>query len=295
MSSLTALTLSQTITFLTTPLLLSGAYNQQQLHTLKQILGISFSSSVLRSSGTKPTTLTLSPETLPPRPIYAACIASGIRWVDWIALLGGREFDLIVDTTKGCLSIRLPGSPSQMIWSTATERKGAMEKLRRGHSKRLSLSLTEEEIKIVISAPTPTKEEMDRPASPESTVSDDSEAESEFSLYTASDSSASSADSRSSSPVQCERPAVYIPPKRAPSSPIRVTKPNKASPQVPRSTQAVPKPFVDESKTSVTPYDGGKVGVLTGGVMLGGRGPRLSDTKTKAKHNGPAPRSWRKM
>ena len=35
-----------------------------------------------------------------------------------------------------------------------------------------------------------------------------------------------------------------------------------------RARQA--KVFVDTSKTEVTPYDGGKTTVLTGGVMLGG-------------------------
>lgn len=304
MASLTALTLSQTITFLTTPLMLSSAYTQQQLHTLKQILTISFSSTSMRNS-TKPTVLSLSPSSLPPRPIYAACIASGIKWVDWIALLGGREFDLIVDSTKGCLSIRLPGSASKIIWSTANERKGAMDKLRRGHSKRLSLSLAEEEIKIIVCAPTPTAEEMERmerPASPASSVSDSdaSEAESELSLFTASDSSASSVDSRCSSPVEIkDNRQVYVAPKRTPSSPIRSATPRVA--QKNSRLQRAPEPVVviDNSKIAVTPYDGGKVGVLTGGVMLGGgrqataQAPkpkqRISTTST-----GNA-RSWRKL
>jgi hypothetical protein len=49
--------------------------------------------------------------------------------------------------------------------------------------------------------------------------------------------------------------------------------------------------FVDTSKNEVTPYDGGKTTVLTGGVMLGG-GP-----KPKAKKAAPpiiqTPTSWR--
>jgi len=39
--------------------------------------------------------------------------------------------------------------------------------------------------------------------------------------------------------------------------------------------------FVDTSKTEVTPYDGGKTTVLTGGVMLGGA-PKAGKPKYKA-------------
>lgn len=67
----------------------------------------------LRGSGRR--CLTLSPSCLPPRPIYAACIAAGVQWFDWMSLLGGREFDLLID--PGCVSIRLgkKGTPTYQV------------------------------------------------------------------------------------------------------------------------------------------------------------------------------------
>lgn len=69
----------------------------------------SFAHNVPLGSGRR--CLTLSPECLPPRVIYSACVASGVQWFDWIALLGGREFDFFVD--PGCVSVRygMKGSP----------------------------------------------------------------------------------------------------------------------------------------------------------------------------------------
>lgn len=179
-----------------------------------------------------------------------------------------------------------------------------MDKLRRGHSKRLSLSLAEEEIKIIVCAPTPTAEQMERmermrPASPASSISDSdaSEADSELSLFTASDSSASSVDSRCSSPVEIKQTRqVYVAPKRTSSSPIRSAFPKVA--QKSSRFQRAPEPVVvvDSSKIAVTPYDGGKVGVLTGGVMLGGGRPATAQApKPKQRTNTTSTRSWRKL
>lgn len=56
----------------------------------------------LRGSGRR--CLTLSPSALPPRPVYNACKTANVEWSQWIATLGGIEFDLFID--PGCVSIR---------------------------------------------------------------------------------------------------------------------------------------------------------------------------------------------
>ncbi|KAF8499849.1 glycoside hydrolase superfamily [Russula emetica] len=63
--------------------------------------------------------LTFSPHSIPPRPIYAACMAAKVQWSEWMTALGNIEFDLIVDL--GCGSVRFiePLSTTNLItvWS----------------------------------------------------------------------------------------------------------------------------------------------------------------------------------
>ncbi|KAF8506777.1 hypothetical protein F5888DRAFT_1798013 [Russula emetica] len=63
--------------------------------------------------------LTFSPHSIPPRPIYAACMAAKVQWSEWMTALGNIEFDLIVD--PGCVSVRFikPLSTTNLItvWS----------------------------------------------------------------------------------------------------------------------------------------------------------------------------------
>jgi protein Tob/BTG len=219
--------------------------------------------------------LTLSPTSLPPRAIYTACLASNVQWFDWIAALGGREFDFHVD--PGRISVQFGrGTKLITIWSEgpiaeavpiAHHTSFSQLPPNNSRSKTLAQQLwendrTEDEelfalIADEISAPswmTPIVDRFPAPArseSPLSTVSSvscssycSSDLCSCFSLTAASTLSSSQKSNKQSS---------------------RLTRREKAR-------QACV--FVDTSKTEVIPYDGGKTTVLTGGVMLGAAPPK---------------------
>lgn len=111
-----SVTLAHAISYLTRPLIVQ--YSATTIIKLQLILEANLTAHYqplwvakepLRGSGRR--CLTFSPECLPPRVIYSACLSAGVQWFDWIALLGGEEFDFFVD--PGCVSVRFgrKGSP----------------------------------------------------------------------------------------------------------------------------------------------------------------------------------------
>lgn len=281
-SSATSLsvTLAQAIAYLTRPLSLS--YPATTVIRLQLVLEANltalFASSwvpedPLRGSGRR--CLTLTPACLPPRAIYSACLATGVQWFDWIASLGGREFDLFVD--PGCISVRF-GKDSKLVnlWSedhaadlTAlsdpslvngtginnypAQCKTLAQQLLEGDSAEddeLFAMIADE-----VSAPTWTTPVIDhfptpvRSESPLSAISTDSRSSSRSSNSSSCLSYSSSARTDSHTSRSCYS-----------STSSKLSRREKA-----RQARV----FVDTSKTEVTPYDGGKTTVLTGGVMLG--------------------------
>ncbi|RXW14544.1 hypothetical protein EST38_g11319, partial [Candolleomyces aberdarensis] len=106
-----AVTLDHAIAFLTGPLLAS--YSAATIIKLQALLEANLTAvyaptwsanQPLRGSARR--CLVLAPA-CPPRPVYAACVAAGIRWSDWIDALGGLEFEFFVD--PGCVAIRRAG------------------------------------------------------------------------------------------------------------------------------------------------------------------------------------------
>lgn len=255
----------------------------------------------LRGSGRR--CLTLSPHCLPPRAVYAACLAAGVQWFDWIALLGGREFDFFVD--PGCISVRYgKGGKPLTIWSdevtlaantksTAVVDEVAIQAQLRGQAaarakaqvsarlerKTLAQQLLEEDeeeddqlfamIADEVAAPTWMTPVLDkfptppRPVSPLSAISAHSRSSSRSSNSSSglSFASADTFDSQTSVTTFSSTG----------SQPVAEKEQGFKLSRRERARQA--KVFVDTSKTDVTPYDGGKTTVLTGGVMLGG-GPK---------------------
>lgn len=272
-------TVAQAIAYLTRPLSLS--YPATTVIRLQLVLEANltalFASSwvpedPLRGSGRR--CLTLTPTCLPPRAIYSACLATGVQWFDWIASLGGREFDLFVD--PGCISVRF-GKDSRLInlWSeehsaeltalsdlslvngTCTnypaQYKTVAQQLLEGDSAEddeLFAMIADE-----VSAPTWTTPVIDhfptpvRSESPLSAISTDSRSSSRSSNSSSCLSYSSSARTESRGSRSCYSSASSKLSRREKVRQARV--------------------FVDTSKTDVTPYDGGKTTVLTGGVMLG--------------------------
>ncbi|KAJ6574787.1 hypothetical protein B0H19DRAFT_1021396 [Mycena capillaripes] len=265
----------------------------------------------LRGSGRR--CLTLSPDCLPPRPVYAACIAAGVQYFDWIALLGGREFDFFVD--PGCVSMRLDrkGGSLVTIWAdeipspTVVKRPTAVfgesriqasitlqvetrarayaaEKQQRS-TKTVAQQLLEDDsesdeqiftmIADEICAPTwitPVLAEFPKPRSlsPLSAVSSHSRSSSRSSNSSSGFSFSSVESSRSSASR-----SGYS--STSAKSGDENTHPRQSRRE--RARQA--RVFIDTSKNDVTPYDGGKTTVLTGGVMLGG-GPKKAAPRHEA-------------
>jgi hypothetical protein len=125
MAATLKVSLSHAISYLTRPLIVS--YKATTIIKLQLVLEANLTAlfapswspnDPLRGSGRR--CLTLSPKCLPPRAIYSACLAANVQWFDWIALLGGREFDFFVD--PACVSVRFgkngnPNSPLITVWS----------------------------------------------------------------------------------------------------------------------------------------------------------------------------------
>lgn len=243
-------------------------------------------------SGSGRRCLTLSPSTLPPRPIYATCNAVNISWNHWIMALGGREFDFFVD--PGCVSLRFTGAPGSeskimTVWAdellspalaTPNPRYPAQFSMhRKTFSQQLSEVDAEEDEQLFtliadqVRAPTWLAPPVDkfsvvaRSASPLSSVSPTSRCSSRSSNSSSGFSydTSSSASSKSGEYKQSRR-------ERARQSRV----------------------FIDTSKTDVTPYDGGKTTVLTGGVMLGG-GSAKKVTKPQQQAPSATCNSWRSV
>jgi len=288
-----SVTLAQAIAYLTRPLMLT--YPAATVIKLQLVLEANLTplfastwapAEPLRGSGRR--CLTLSPTRLPPRAIYTACLATGVQWFDWIAALGGREFDFFVD--PGCISVRF-GKASQLvtIWSEELLAQVPHPPVSRilpgnckGQSKTLAQQLLEGDsaedeaifamIADEVSAPTWSTPILDhfpapvRSESPLSAVSSDSRSSSRSSNSSSCFSFASTARTDSCGTASyCSSPSSKLS-RREKARQARV--------------------FVDTSKIEVTPYDGGKTTVLTGGVMLGAA-PSKAKTASST--------SWRRL
>ncbi|KAG7450230.1 uncharacterized protein BT62DRAFT_978476 [Guyanagaster necrorhizus] len=251
------------VSFLTRPLM--SAYPATTIIKLQLVLEANLTAHYAPSwvpfeplSGSGRRCLTLSPDCLPPRVVYSACLATGIQWFDWIARLGGCEFDFCVD--PGCVYMRV-GSGNETVTIWAAEGPFSM------NSKTVAQQLLEEDcdtderlfdmIADEMNAPTwmtPVVPHfpIPRSTSPLSSISSHSRCSSR------SSNSSSSYSFSSSDSVGSESSGSSTPTSTSTSSQSR------------REKARTSRVFVDTSKTEVTPYDGGKTTVLTGGVMLGG-------------------------
>ncbi|KDR84804.1 hypothetical protein GALMADRAFT_291127 [Galerina marginata CBS 339.88] len=307
-STSVALAVSHAVTFLTAKL--AGSYAPSALVKLQTVLEANliahYSSSwvptePVRGSGRR--CMTLSPTCLPPRPVWTACAAANVQWFDWIALLGNSEFDLFVD--PACVAIRCQDKIVN-VWSAESAKPAAPVKVAVStHRSQLTVGATrktfaqkvleedkEEEEKIFtmladeISAPTwmtPILTQFPAPTrstSPLSSISEQSRCSSRSSNSSSSGFSFTSADTASSRTSAASA--------KSASSDL---KPSRRE----RARQA--RVFVDTTRTEVTPYDGGKTTVLTGGVMLGGGPKAAAKPKFLAANNAAMTHSnsWRSV
>jgi len=265
------------------------------------------------SSGSAVRVLNLAPGRLPPSAIWRSGIASGVQWSDWIAALGGFEFDLFVD--PGCVAIRIGAwaenfSGIHVIWQ---ERPPTMF----GKRKTLAQSIIDDEENAIFNmidqeisaAPTWMSPILDKfPTVPPSLSSSSlslssmpslilpssisrpssrSSAASTFSFSSSEGSDSYGSVSSLSTPSSC-RSSLDLPPVSIASS--RSSDSNGHMTRSRRSRARVPEVFIDASKKEVTNYDGGKTTVLTGGVMLGASKP----AKPAASSTGNNNNNWRR-
>ncbi|KAF9264306.1 hypothetical protein L218DRAFT_1076545 [Marasmius fiardii PR-910] len=110
-------TLLELINFLTRPLtkvypVLTVMYHRQVLQ--KQLRSAFFSD----ATASTPFTLILSPALLPPAPIYATCLMSGVQWVEWVRLLAPQGMCVFV--TEGLIKAKTAErSELTTVWSKA--------------------------------------------------------------------------------------------------------------------------------------------------------------------------------
>ncbi|KAI0322282.1 hypothetical protein OF83DRAFT_855378 [Amylostereum chailletii] len=229
----------------------------------------------LRGSGRR--CMTLSPTASPPRPFHTACKAANVDWADWIAALGGFEFDFFVD--PGRVSIRIsrwtagPFSQLVTVWSEELARTVAQE-VQQSMAKPAALPLTpnfverlreddeeeEEELFAMIAdeirQPTWITPVLDQfPTIPSKAVSPVS--------------SLASSHSRSSSTSSKSDFSFFSDNSDAVSVTTAASSSSDSSKMSRRERLRLARIHVDISKKEVTNYDGGKTTVLTGGVMLG--------------------------
>ncbi|CAA7258807.1 unnamed protein product [Cyclocybe aegerita] len=243
----------------------------------------------VRGSGAR--CMALSPDQLPPRPIWSACTATSVQWFDWMRAYGNKPFDLFVD--PGCVAIRRDGQIIT-IWSDEPAPKAPAKPLYHApvFGKTFAQQVVEadkaEEEHIFhlladeMTAPTWTTPIVThfpiprRSASPLSSVSEHSRCSSRSSNSSSSGFSFASdtASSRTSASAKSSPGGSdYKPSRRERARQARV--------------------FVDTSKTEVTPYDGGKTTVLTGGVMLGGASAKPNKKLSVPSSGMSSSASWR--
>jgi hypothetical protein len=233
------------------------------------------------SCGSGRRALSLAPG-VAPRPIHNACLKSGVEWPHWISALGAvvraPEFDFFVD--PGHISIRCGNSGYKTIWSHFNEMttRPALKPVKTFAQQMLEADADDaEELFAQIEKFSPVEEDVRTPNWLTTTISAfphvprfsrraGSPTDSIASRHsrTSSFSSASSASGASFSSVDSDSFS-----RRGRQSPV----------------------FVDATKTEVTPYDGGKTTVLTGGVMLGGGAP----TRKASPPRPSLPTMWRRI
>ncbi|KIY51376.1 hypothetical protein FISHEDRAFT_37542 [Fistulina hepatica ATCC 64428] len=196
------------------------------------------------SYGSSSRRLSLSPGAIPPNCIYAVCLQSHIRWSDWIALLGNYALDLYVD--PGCVSVSLPGDAEHVtIWGRRKTLAQQLLETDLGEENELFALIDDE-----VHARSWTGSGCDTPLARSSSSLSHNSSHSHSSSHSSSSWSADySASSSSNSSDASQRHRSHHGPRRDRRKSGRI--------------------YVDTSRTDVTAYDGGKTGVLTGGVMLG--------------------------
>ena len=323
-STMVPTSISRAINFLTRPLI----FNQEpdMIHSLQMILRSTLQAAY-SAARTSRLVLPLSRSSLPPRPIYAACIASGLEWQEWIALLGSRDFDLVIEPHSVSVTYLGPNPRIVIVWSEplssvkrAPLSRPNLQDFQVPISKLGQQSFMQASLKATIgSAQTRANT---RTLAQQLLESDHEQEADEIFAMISKTAIISPTPTRekffmdipmNAFPSPLSSPELISPATSRPSSRSSTsselsffdtesitsassTSSDFLSSTKPRNTTFVPPPtrvFVDNDKKDVTKYlyQGGVSTVLTGGVMLGGS----AAAKTKPTNKiSPSVNSWRR-
>jgi hypothetical protein len=258
--------------------------------------------------------LAFSPTSLPPRPIYASCMAAKVQWSEWMTALGNVEFDLFVD--PGLVSVRFVqhGATSKLI--TVWSEDGAEEIRSHSQGTRATDSPTQ---RRVPSLARPKAKPVAPTLALQLMIEDEEDEKKLFaaladelreptwttpvlnqfpSTIPQKSKSSASHHSRSSSLSSdtCSWLSFDSNDSDASSATTISSAGTEGSTLSHRERTRQARVFVDATKKEVTNYDGGKTTVLTGGVMLGARSVSAkpaTSTPPKAMTTAASSRNWR--
>ncbi|KAI9460220.1 hypothetical protein BJY52DRAFT_1186100 [Lactarius psammicola] len=235
----------------------------------------------LRGSGRR--CLSFSPTSLPPRPIYASCVAAKVQWSEWMTALGNVEFDLLVD--PGLVSVRFirHGATSKLI--TVWSEEGAEEHRSQSEGTRASASPAQPRAQSLAHP----KAEPVLPTLAQQLMIEDEEDEEELFAALANElreptwTTPVLKHSRSSD--TCSWLSFDSDDSDSTSATTISSAGTEGSTLSRRERARQARVFIDTTKKEVTNYDGGKTTVLTGGVMLGGRPAATKPTSATSSCN----------
>jgi hypothetical protein len=262
--------------------------------------------------------LTFSPNSVPPRPIYASCLAAKVQWSEWMTALGNIEFDLIVD--PGLVSVRFiePRSTSRLL--TVWSEEGVEEPRAKFANTLANSSLQAQLPAQALARPMP------KPVLPtlaqQLQVEDEEDEEELFaaladelrrptwatpianqfpstipqkSVFPASSGSHHSRSSSLSSSLSSDSGSMFsFDSEDSDSSVTTLSSAGTEGSKISRRERVRPvHVYVDTTKKEVTNYDGGKTTVLTGGVMLGARTVAAKPAFVVPKGKATSSNNWR--
>ncbi|KAF8970849.1 hypothetical protein BDZ97DRAFT_1634671, partial [Flammula alnicola] len=259
--------ITQAINFLTRPLILTQS--PDIVACFQSILRTTLQAAYAPSRDSH-LVLSFSATSLPPRPVYAACIASGINWSDWISLLGAREFDLIIMPHSVLVTYDGVNPQTVVVWSESTLTPARRSLLAR-------LNIQEPQVPISkLGQHSALARVQTRTLAQQLLESDHKEEADEIFAMISKTAIMSPTPTREK--FALDSPALFVPSTDAfpspLSSPEAISSPDSSRPSSRSSTfSSFSFSSDDESATSkdVTKYlyQGGVSTVLTGGVMLG--------------------------
>ncbi|KAF5375763.1 hypothetical protein D9757_009007 [Collybiopsis confluens] len=294
----TSAALYHVVTYLTRPL--TAVYPARTVMQLQMFLYNNLATQFLAETVLSPFTLVLTPTLLPPTPLYAACLQSGVEWPRWIHALGGQV--LFVCVMEDTLKVRI-GEVGDVVTVWSDELVGVSTRTS-GSPMAAKLQAMLDSVRarncsadksITVSSVLTSTTAADVGNDDDSESVSDTESTTSSSLFSET-SSTSSISSTSSSPVTksstlpsvemaaASKAPVYVPRHRRNTTFSNTTQPQLLS----RSQRHLARTAVDSSKVDVCRYmyEGGQTSVMTGGVMLGAvkptnATPAASKPKTK--------------